>query len=59
MSRDYTTYTMEELEAAEQKIRANCRMWENSSDGSHGMALHHAGINEVLEELEKRRLRHD
>ncbi len=54
MSRDYTSYTMEELEAAEKEIRAKCRMWESSTDGSHGYALHNAGITEVLEELERR-----
>lgn len=58
MPRDYTTYTMEELEVAEKEIRAKCRMWESSNDGSHGYALHSAGINDVLDEMEKRRNNH-
>lgn len=53
--KDYSDFTDEELSFEVSRIYQSCASWASSTDGSHGMALHNAGIDDVREEIEKRK----
>ena len=54
MSDKYKDMTLEQLQEELKSIERYCKTWESSTDGSHGMALHYAGYNDVKQEIEGR-----
>lgn len=49
----YKGMMLEELQAELKRIEYYCKMWENTTDGSHGMALDMAGYGKVKALIEE------
>ena len=54
MNDKYKGMTIEQLQEELKSIERYCKTWESTTDGSHGMALHHAGYGKVRQEIKER-----
>ena len=50
----YKGMTLEALKKELKAIEKYCKGWESTTDGSHGMALSHAGWDKVYQEIKER-----
>lgn len=59
MQRDYSGYSIEQLEKSLENIKRQTSSWKTCSDGSYQMALDSWGYFDIVEELNKRRTNSD